>query len=98
VLFFNQSLEFFTRTNTNYRALCRTVLRHLLALPLKQNQMRELLERACRFYLLFWKDHKQSTDLFLAAFEKATEAARFALTDEFVLFFKVLGKLGDSHL
>jgi hypothetical protein len=43
VLFYNQSLEYFTRTNANYRALCRAVLKQLLSLPLKQNQMRELL-------------------------------------------------------
>ena len=98
VLFYNQSMEYFIRTNINYRALCKATLKHLLSLDLKQNQMRDLLERACRYYVIFIKDAKQSTEIFISAFEKATEAARFSLTDEFVLFFKVISKLGDRHL
>lgn len=98
ILFYNQSMEYFVRANQNYRALCKATLKHLLTLELKQNQMRELIERACRYYVLFIKDTKQSTEIFLSAFEKATEAARFSLTDEFVLFFKVISKLGDRHL
>lgn len=91
-------MDYFIRTNLNYRALCKATLRQLLTLELKQNQMRDLLERTCRYYVLFIKDAKQSTEIFLTAFEKATEAARFSLTDELVLFFKVISKLGDRHL
>lgn len=43
VLFYNQSLEYFTRANANYRALCRAIFKQLISLPLKQNQMRDLL-------------------------------------------------------
>lgn len=59
VLYFNQSVEFFTRTKVGYRALCKAVLKCLLTINLKQSQMRELIERVCRYYLLFRED-KQS--------------------------------------
>lgn len=50
-----------------FRTLCKAVLKYLLTLTLKQSQMRELIERACRYYLLFRED-KQSIELFLSAF------------------------------
>lgn len=41
-----------------YRSLVRTVLRVVLGLDLRQSQTRELVDRACRYYLLFYKDDK----------------------------------------
>lgn len=61
-------MEYFIRTNLNYRALCKATLKQLLTLELKQNQMRDLLERACRYYVLFIKDAKQATEIFITAF------------------------------
>ncbi len=43
VLYFNQSVEFFTRTKIGYRTLCKAVLKSLLTISLKQSQMRELV-------------------------------------------------------
>jgi len=34
----------------------------------------------------------------LAIFAKASEAVKFSLTDELVLFFKIAGKLGANHI
>ena len=58
-LFINESLEFFTRTRLNYRGLCRLLLFGVIHLELKPNQMRQLMDLACRYYLLFWSDGKQ---------------------------------------
>lgn len=61
--------------------------------------MRLLIDIACRYYLLFWSDSRQEPiELFVSAFSKATEAVRFSLSDELLLFFKICQKLGAVGL
>lgn len=99
MLFCNISLEYFAKSSNNYRGICRLVLSHLITMDLKAAQMRQLIDIACRYYLLFWSDSRQKAlELFVASFKKATEAVRFSLTDELLLFFKICQKLGATGL
>jgi len=48
-----------------------------------------------RYFYAYHHDKKyQATDLFIQAFNSLSEAARVALKDEFILFFRVLRKIG----
>ena len=59
--------------------------------------MRSLVDLACRYYLLFWNDSRQQAEeIFIAAFTKISEAVRFSLTDELLLFFKICEKIGAN--
>lgn len=99
VLFCNDSLLHLARTRVQYRLLAKAVLKSLLALPLSLPQHRELLDRACRYYLLFWEDRRMAAEqLFLSVFSKTPEAVRFSLSDELVLFFRVAAKLGGGSV
>jgi|JI9StandDraft_2_1071091.scaffolds.fasta_scaffold446712_2 hypothetical protein len=68
-------------------------------MELTSTQSRHLIDIACRYFLLFWTDVRQAaSELFLAAFSKCTEAVRFSLTDELLLFFKVCQKLEANSI
>lgn len=75
-------MESFTRLNTQYKGLCKYLMKKLVEMDLKANQMRQLMEKACRYYLLFHKDKKQASfNLFIASFNKSTEATKFSMSD-----------------
>jgi hypothetical protein len=68
-------------------------------MELKSNQMRLMIDLVCRYYLLFWNDSRQNAaELFITAFDKITEAVRFSLTDELLLFFRICEKIGATSL
>jgi hypothetical protein len=61
--------------------------------------MRQIMDIAGRYYLLFWEDSKQvAVELYLQAFRKVVDAVKFSMTDEFLLFFKICTKLGANTL
>ena len=69
ILYINSSLEYFIRTKVHYQNLCRLLLYAILQLNLKPNQMRILMDIACRYFLLFWSDSKQiAKELFIKTF------------------------------
>jgi hypothetical protein len=75
------------------------MLRAILGLELTPKQLRDIVDLASRYYLLFFQDKKQYAEsLFLIAFSKASEAVRFSLTKELVTFFKISRKLGTDNL
>ena len=56
-----------------------------------------MLEIVLRYFYCFHYDKKyNSTDIFVEAYHKLDESVRFALADEFVLFFKIARKIGKS--
>ena len=56
-------MESFTRLNTQYKGLCKYLMKKLVEMDLKANQMRQLMEKACRYYLLFHKDKNENSEL-----------------------------------
>jgi hypothetical protein len=48
------------------------------------------------FYAFHHHKEHNATDLFLRTYNKLTEPARFALTEEFILFFRISRKIGKS--
>ena len=66
VLFYDHSFEYFIRTKAHYQLLCKHLMQTLIDVPtLSQQQSRDLLERCCRYYLLFWREKKMTAlDLF----------------------------------
>lgn len=99
VLFCNEEIQYFVQTRTPYRSLVRNLLRAILGIELSPKQLRDIVDLASRYYLLFFQDKKQHAEsLFLIAFSKASEAVRFSLTNELVTFFKIARKLGAENL
>lgn len=47
-------------------------------------------------YIFNRNKHAESFSLFTKVYEKLSEAVRFALSDQFVLFFKVIRKIGHT--
>lgn len=50
-----------------------------------------------RYFYVFHHDQQhKATDIFLRTYNKLSEPARFALTDEFILFFRISRKIGKA--
>lgn len=57
-------------------------MKKLMEMDLKAHQMRQALEKSCRYYLLFYKDKKLGAfNVFITAFNKCTEASKFSMSD-----------------
>lgn len=75
----------------------RVMVRGLIAINLKSGQQRILMEVVFRYFYAYHHDKKQAaTDLFVQAYNKLDESTRFSLADEFILFFRIIRKLGKS--
>ena len=100
VLFYDHSLEYFIRTRSHYQLLCRHLIQTLLKVSdLSQQQSRDLLDKTARYYLLFWREKKLSAwELFQSVAAKTSQAVKFALSDELILFFKIARKIGAGSL
>lgn len=96
-LYKNRSLEFFVRTKTNYCNLIRIFLRGLINMQLKSAQQKALMEIVFRYFFAYHHDKKQmAPDLVIQAYNKLDESTRFALADEFILFFRIIRKIGKE--
>jgi hypothetical protein len=96
-LYKNRSFEFFMRSKQGYGNLMRVLIRGAVAMPLKSGQQRVLMEIAFRYFYAYHHDKKQAaTDIFVQAYNKLDESTRFSLADEFILFFRVIRKLGKG--
>lgn len=64
---------------------------------LKPSQLRLLMEISFRYFYAFHHDKKQTApELFVHAYNKLDESTRFSLADEFILFFRIIRKLGKN--
>ncbi len=96
-LYKNRSLEFFMRSKPAYGNLMRVLLRGVIGMNMKPPQLRLLMEISFRYFYAFHYDKKQTvTELFIQAFNKLDESTRFSLADEFILFFRIIRKLGKG--
>lgn len=67
-------------------------------MDLKLNQMKELMELAFRYFYFYHEDNKWgANELFVQVFNKISEPVRIALSDEFILFFRIIKKLGGEN-
>jgi hypothetical protein len=73
------------------------LLKGVIEMNLKSGHQRLLMEIAIRYFYAFHHDKKQAaTDLFIQAYNKLDESTRFSLADEFILFFRIIRKLGKG--
>lgn len=86
------------RSKPNYGTLIRILLKGAIEKNLKSGQQRNVMELAFRYFYAFHHDKKyQATDLFIQAYNKLDESTRFSLADEFILFFRIIRKLGKGR-
>lgn len=97
-LYKNRALEYFVRSKPNYATLIRVLLKGAIDKNLKSAQQRTVMELAFRYFYAFHHDKKYAaTDLFVQAYNKLDESTRFSLADEFILFFRIIRKLGKGR-
>ena len=97
-LFSNRSQEFFLRSKKQFANLIRLLLRGVLEMDLKASQQKVLMDVVFRYFYAYHHDKKQmATELFIQTYNKLSESTRFALADEFILFFRVIRKLGKGR-
>lgn len=85
------------RSKPGYGNLMRILLRGLIGMLLKPSQLRLLMEISFRYFYAFHHDKKQTApELFVQAYNKLDESTRFSLADEFILFFRIIRKLGKN--
>jgi hypothetical protein len=72
-------------------------MKTILLMKLKNSQMKEMMELAIRYFYLFHHEKKMSAaNIFVETYHKLTDPVRFALSDEFILFFRIATKIGKS--
>lgn len=97
VLYRSTDLEFFVRSKPFYATLVKILIKMLIKLELKPGQQKSMMEIVFRYFYCFHHDKKYAcTDIFIEAYNAIPEAVRFAMADEFVLFFRVIKKVGKG--
>lgn len=75
----------------------KILLKSILTIDLKLTQQKLLMDIVFRYFYAFHHDKKyNATDIFIQTYNKLSEPTRFALTDELVLFFRIIGKIGKG--
>jgi hypothetical protein len=96
-LYKNASLEYFMRSRSHYGIVMKILLKAILTIELKPTQQKLLLDIVFRYFYAFHHDKKyNATDIFIQAYNKLSEPTRFALADEFMLFFRIIDKIGKG--
>jgi len=92
-----KSVEYFAKEKSHYQHLTKLLILTLLKFDLSQSQQKNLMLIGMKYFYLFNRNKLQEPfSIWTKIFEKITEAVRFALSDELILFFRVIKKLGHS--
>jgi hypothetical protein len=95
ILYRCASHEYFVKSKPYYAALIKILVKGVIKLELKPSQQRMMMEIVFRYFYAYHHEKKfAATDVFIEAYNSLTESTRFAMADEFVLFFKVVTKIG----
>ena len=95
ILYRTTDLEFFVRSKPFYSTMVKILIKVLLRMELKPSEQRQMMEVVFRYFFAFHHDKKYTaTDLFIEGFNALDESVRFAMADEFVLFFRIIRKIG----
>jgi hypothetical protein len=74
-----------------------TLIRTLIDVELEQSQTKELLLQSFKYYYLFhYSKQLKASQIVIDCFKKVSPAVRFALSDEILLFFTILKKIGKE--
>lgn len=75
----------------------KILVKILIKLDLKPAQQKLMMEVVFRYFYCYHHDKKYgSTDIFIEAYNALHESVRYAMADEFVLFFRVIRKIGKN--
>ncbi len=92
-----KSVEYFAKEKTHYQHLAKLLIFTLLKFELSQSQQKNLMLVGIKYFYLFNRiKHQEPFSLWTKVFEKITDAVRFALSSDLILFFRVLKKLGHT--
>ena len=97
VLYRVSSQEYFMKAKSTYAALMKILVNLLLKMELKPAQQKLMMEVVFRYFFVYHTDKAfKATDVFIEAYNTLSETTRFAMADEFVLFFKIISKVGKG--
>jgi|JI9StandDraft_1071089.scaffolds.fasta_scaffold499481_1 hypothetical protein len=98
-LYSNQAVEYQLRKSERLRRLLKNILFALLQMELSGPHAKFMMLLALRFFYVYHNDRQiGSPEIIVYAYNKLTDDLRRSLSDEFALFFKVIGKLGHHTL
>ena len=85
------------KNSANYTTLIKILVKILVKLDLKPAQQKLMIAVVFRYFYCYHNDKKfGSTDIFIEAYNALHESVRYAMADEFVLFFRVIRKIGKN--
>lgn len=85
------------RSRTYYATLMKILVKMLVKLELKPGQQKQMMEIVFRYFYAYHFDKKYgATEIFIEAYNGLGESVRFAMADEFVLFCKIIRKVGKG--
>ena len=85
------------KAKSTYAALMKILVNLLLKMELKPAQQKLMMEVVFRYFFVYHTDKAfKATDVFIEAYNTLSETTRFAMADEFVLFFKIISKVGKG--
>ena len=94
-------MEFAVRRSPAFSSLIKVLLKAVLAnmYDFDQAEQKTLMDIVFRyFYLHHAQKHHSAVELFIVCFNKISEAVRYAMTEEFILFMNVARKIGREKM
>lgn len=94
-------MEFAVKQSPSFSILIKVLLKSVLAntYEFDQAEQKTLMDIVFRyFYLHHAQRHHSAVEMFIICFNKISEAVRFAMTEEFILFMNVAKKIGREKL
>ena len=85
------------KSKPHYQQFLKEALKLLCEAPLEQQQTKDFLMQSFKYYYLFHNDQSlNASQIVICAMRKLIPAVRFAVSDEFLLFFTIVKKLGKD--
>jgi hypothetical protein len=97
ILYRASDLEYFAKYKPFYPTLIKMLVKMLVKLELKPAQQKSMMEVIFRYFYIYHHDKKfNCTDIFIEAYNALSDSVKFAMADEFVLFFRIIRKVGKG--